>query len=89
LRDWKFSVAVETLPTSMMRAYARFTGQVLATAHARSGDPVAIAAYIGKSGALVDAIGQFAVEYADQNARDYEALVKAVIAGKIKSQTGV
>ena len=89
MRDWKFSIAIETLPKSLMQSYAHLTGRVLAMAHARGGDPVAISAYIGKSGALVDALGQFAVDYADQSARDYQAFVNAVMEGRIVSQTDV
>jgi len=89
LRDWKSSVAFETLPTDFLHSYAKFTGRVLAMAHARGGEDVAIASYIGKSGALVDAIGQFALDYADQNARDYDALVRAVTAGRIRAQVDV
>ena len=60
----------------------------LARAHARSGDRVAIASYIGKSDAFDHAIAEFAVTYADQNQRDYEALQAAIKQGTIKAETG-
>lgn len=72
-----------------MTVYARICGWSLARAHARSGDRVAIAAYVGKGAAFDTAIASFANAYADVNERDHEALVRAVHAGRIKARRGV
>jgi hypothetical protein len=64
-------------------------GWTLARAHARSGDRIAIAAYLGGSDAFDRAIAQFAVAYADQNERDYQSLVDAVKSGRITAEQGV
>jgi predicted alpha/beta hydrolase len=69
--------------------YGRLCGTVLARAHARWGDRVAIASYLGRSDSFDRAIGKFAVAYADQNERDYEALIKAVKSGRVVAETGV
>ena len=78
LRDMKASAVVETMTPFGMTFYARMCGWTLARAHARSGDPVAIAAYLGAGDDLDQAIAEFSAGYADQNSRDYEAFVKAV-----------
>ena len=72
-----------------MTLYARVCGATLARAHARSGDRIAIAAYLGKSDAFDRAIADFATAYADQNERDYQALVDAVNSGRLEAQTGL
>lgn len=69
--------------------YARLCGRVLARAHARSCDPVAIASYLGAGDAFDRAIGRFADAYADQNERDYEALLAAVSGGRLATETDV
>ena len=89
LRDMKGSAEVETMLPDGMAAYARMCAWTLARAHARSGDRIAIAAYLGKSDAFDHAIADFAEAYADQNERDYEQLVEAVKKGTIEAQTGV
>jgi hypothetical protein len=89
LRDWKFSLTVEEMDAVTMRAYAQLCGQSLARAHARTGDRVAIAAYLGKSAAFERAVADFAAAYADQNQRDYASLEAAVKAGRVAAQTGV
>jgi hypothetical protein len=89
LRDMKGSAEVETMLPDGMAAYARMCAWTLARAHARSGDHVAIAAYMGKSDAFDRAISEFAEVYADQNERDHERLVDAVKKGSIQAQTGV
>jgi uncharacterized protein (DUF2252 family) len=89
LRDWKASVDVEVILPKGMAVYARMCGWTLARAHARSGDRIAIASYLGNSDAFDRAIADFAETYADQNARDYQALVDAVNAGKVEAQTGL
>ena len=72
-----------------MSVYGRLCARTLARAHARSGDRIAIAAYLGKSDVFDQAIGDFAEAYADQNERDYHALVDAVTAGRIEAKTGI
>ena len=77
LRDWKGSAEVETMVPAGFRAYGQICGWTLARAHARSGDRVAIAAYLGGGSAFDQAIRVFAESYADQNERDHQALVEA------------
>ena len=69
--------------------YAQMCGWTLARAHARSGDRIAIASYLGKSDVFDNAIADFSVAYADQNERDHQALVDAVKSGRIKATEGV
>jgi uncharacterized protein (DUF2252 family) len=83
LRDWKYSIAIETLAPAGLRMYGGLCGWTLARAHARSGDRIAIASYLGGSDVFDRAIADFAAAYADQNERDHEALVAAVAAGQI------
>jgi uncharacterized protein (DUF2252 family) len=89
LRDGKGSVVVETMVPDGMAFYAAICGQTLARAHARSGDRVAIAAYLGSSDRFDQAIADFAEIYADQNAIDHAALVDAITDGRITAQTGI
>jgi uncharacterized protein (DUF2252 family) len=89
LRDWKGSADVDTMASSAMAAYARMCGATLARAHARSGDRIAIASYLGNSDLFDRAIADFSAAYADQNERDYQALVDAVNAGRLEAQTGL
>ena len=89
LRDGKGSVVVETMVPDGMTLYARLCGQTLARAHARSGDRVAIAAYLGSSTRFDEAIADFAETYADQTERDHAALVDAVAGGRVRAQSGV
>jgi len=89
LKDWKGSFAVEGATPLGMAQYGRACGWTLARAHARSGDRIAIGAYLGRGDAFDRAICAFAEAYADQNERDYAALVDAVKRGRIKAQTGV
>jgi len=86
LRDWKFSVTIETMRPDSMRMYAALCGWTLARAHARTGDRIAIAAYLGGSDVFDRAVAQFAAAYADQNERDHDGLVKAVASGRIKAE---
>jgi uncharacterized protein (DUF2252 family) len=83
LRDWKFSVDIENILPSGMRLYGELCGWTLARAHARSGDRIAIAAYLGGSDAFDRAITEFASAYANQNERDHQSLVDAVASGRI------
>ena len=89
LRDWKFSVEIETMIPRGMRIYGELCGWTLARAHARSGDRIAIAAYLGTSDVFDQAVAEFAVAYADQNERDHQALVDAVASGRITAQRDV
>ena len=89
LRDMKGSATVETMPRLSMTIYARLCGWTLARAHARSGDPIALAAYLGKSDQFGKAMVEFSERYADQNERDYKAFVKAVKSGRLAAQQGV
>jgi uncharacterized protein (DUF2252 family) len=87
LRDWKGSATVEAMRPDVMAMYGRACGHVLARAHARSGDRVAIAAYLGKGDAFDRALARFAEAYADQNERDYESLREAVAEGRIAASS--
>jgi uncharacterized protein (DUF2252 family) len=89
LWDAKGSVTVETMDPFGLTAYAKVCGAELARAHARSGDAIAIASYLGTSDSFERALALFAESYADQNERDYELLVDAVKAGRVKAETGV
>jgi uncharacterized protein (DUF2252 family) len=89
LRDWKGSADVDTMTASVMTLYARMCAATLARAHARSGDRIAIASYLGNSDAFDRAIADFSSAYADQNERDYQALVQAVDSGRVVAQTGL
>jgi uncharacterized protein (DUF2252 family) len=89
LWDWKASAAVETMSPRLLAVYGQICGWTLARAHARSGDRVAIAAYLGKSDAFDRAIEVFAEAYADQNERDYRALDHAVRSGRLVAETGL
>jgi uncharacterized protein (DUF2252 family) len=89
LKDWKRSFAFEGALPAGATAYGRMCGWTLARAHARSGDRVAIASYLGKSDTFDRAIASFAETYADQNERDYNALREAVEEGRIKAETGL
>ena len=89
LRDWKYSIAIEALIPRGMRIYGELCGWTLARAHARSGDPIAIAAYLGGSDVFDQAITRFAAAYADQNERDHQALVDAVASGRITAERGM
>jgi uncharacterized protein (DUF2252 family) len=89
LWDAKASVEIEHMDTAGLRAYGRLCGWTLARAHARSGDRVAIAAYLGSGDAFDRAMASFAEGYADQNERDYRALRDAVASGVVAAQTGI
>ena len=89
LRDWKFSMPIEQMIPSGLRVYAQLCGWTLARAHARSGDRIALAAYLGRSAKFDQAIAEFAETYADQNERDYAALQAAVKDGRAEATTGI
>jgi uncharacterized protein (DUF2252 family) len=89
LRDWKGSAEIEQMTPKGMAAYGRLCGWTLARAHARSGDRIAIASYLGTGSSFDRAIVQFAYAYAAQNERDYKALAAAVKSGRITAQRGL
>jgi uncharacterized protein (DUF2252 family) len=87
--DWKGSADVERLPMPGAAQYARFCGATLARAHARWGDRIAIASYLGQGDMFDRAIADFSAAYADQNERDYQTFTAAVNSGQLVAQTGV
>ena len=89
LRDWKFSVDIAALDRVLLTTYGRLCGWTLARAHARSGDRIAIASYLGKADTFDKATTAFAVAYADQTERDHQALADAVTSGRIQAETGL
>ncbi|MGH9233534.1 MAG: DUF2252 domain-containing protein [Acidimicrobiales bacterium] len=89
LRDMKGSALIELFDPEAMNYYAGVCGWTLARAHARSGDPVAISAYLGSSDRFDRAMTDFAVRYADQNERDYDAFAQAIRSGKLEATEGV
>ena len=89
LRDWKGSADTDVMVPQGMALYGQLCGWTLARAHARSGDRVAINAYLGGGKAFDSAIASFSESYADQNERDYDALKAAVAEGRILAQSGL
>jgi hypothetical protein len=89
LWDWKASIDLATVTKRGLHAYARACGWSLARAHARSGDRLAIAAYLGKGESFDRAIVRFATAYAAQNERDYRRLADAVAAADVTALSGV
>jgi len=89
LRDWKGAAEIEQMTPKGLAQYGRLCGWTLARAHARSGDRIAIAAYLGRSASFDHAIARFSNAYAEQNELDYKALVAAVKSGQITAETGV
>jgi uncharacterized protein (DUF2252 family) len=89
LRDWKFSIEIGLLRPEGLQLYGALCGWTLARAHARSGDRIAIATYLGGSDVFDRAIAKFASAYADQNERDYQTLVDAGKSGQVTAEHGV
>ena len=89
LRDMKGSAVVETMAPITLSMYARFCGQTLARAHARSGDPIALAAYLGTKDKFDQSIADFSKRYADQNEHDYQAFCGAIHSGRLEAVEGV
>jgi uncharacterized protein (DUF2252 family) len=89
LRDWKSSPVIEEMQPRSMAVYARLCGWTLARAHARAGDRIAIAGYLGSSSKFDNAVADFAETYADQNERDHAALAAAVDEGRVEAQSGM
>ena len=89
LKDWKASAEIEQMVPKGMATYGELCGWTLARAHARSGDRIAIAAYLGSNDSFDRAILEFSKAYAEQNERDYRALSAAVDSGRVVAQTGL
>jgi uncharacterized protein (DUF2252 family) len=85
LRDMKMTGPIEGITAAQVSMYAELCGWTLARAHAKSGDSATISGYLGKGGSFDDAMGTFAIAYADQTERDYEALVEAERSGRIQA----
>lgn len=86
LWDWKVSLDFETMEPGEAMVYGKMCAWILARAHARSGDRLAIDAYLGTGPEIDNALAKFAVAYADQNERDYQALIDAAKSGRIKAR---
>ena len=89
LRDMKGSALVELMAPVTLRYYAQMCGWTLARAHARSGDPVVMASYLGSEDAFDQSITDFSERYADQNEQDYERFVEAIKSGRLEATEGV
>ena len=89
LRDMKGSALVELMAPATLRYYAQMCGWTLARAHARAGDPVVMAEYLGRDDAFDQSILDFSERYADQNEQDYEQFVKAIRSGRLEATEGV
>ena len=89
LWDWKTSVDLDTILPEGLELYGEVCGFLLARAHARSGDRIAIASYLGKSDSFDRALAEFAVAYADQNERDHAAVRQAADEGRIAVREGL
>jgi uncharacterized protein (DUF2252 family) len=85
LRDMKFSISLEDLAVKVLDRYAELCGWVLARAHAKSGDAAMLSGYLGRSDAFDQALGKFALDYADQTEKDHAALVRAVKSGRLQA----
>ncbi len=88
-QDWKGGVDLEDMQLASGMLYSRICGATLARAHARWGDRVAIASYLGKGDAFDRAIAEFAVAYADQNEKDFAVFSDAVDSGRLAATTGL
>ena len=89
LQDWKGALEIEGIPPSGLETYARICAQTLARAHARSGDRIAIAAYLGGRDVFDEAVGEFARAYADKAEADHAALRQAAADGRITAEYDV
>jgi hypothetical protein len=89
LRDMKGSALVESMTPVGLPFYARICGWTLARAHARSGDPVGIAEYLGPDDAFDQSITDFARRYADQNEQDYDAFLSKIRSGQLEAREGI
>ncbi len=89
LWDWKLSASIETMLPEVMGIYAQMCGWTLARSHARSGDAIAIGAYLGSNDRFDRALADFATSYADQNEQDFDALKRAIATNQVHAITGV
>jgi uncharacterized protein (DUF2252 family) len=89
LRDMKGSALIEAMPPAALAFYAHVCGWTLARAHARSGDAVSLAAYLGRKGRFDDSVADFSQRYADQNDQDYQAFTEAIRSGRLEAVEGV
>jgi len=89
LRDMKGSAVIESMAPTTLRYYAQICGWTLARAHARSGDPVAMSAYLGRDDAFDRSVTDFSERYADQNEKDYQKFTEAVRSGRLEAVEGV
>ncbi|MCR3750563.1 DUF2252 domain-containing protein [Lentzea californiensis] len=89
LRDWKGSAAVESMDAAGLRLYGTLCGWTLARAHARTGDRVAMAAYLDDGKVFDTALAEFAESYADRNEQDYRLVARAAMAGRIEVRSGL
>jgi hypothetical protein len=89
LRDWKYSAEIDAMNAAAMTGYGRMCGWTLARAHARTGDRIAIAAYLGGSGKFDQAVADFGESYADQTERDHAALADAAASGRVQAEMGI
>jgi Uncharacterized protein conserved in bacteria (DUF2252) len=87
LRDWKYAVKIERMNAAALSGYGRMCGWTLA--HARTGDRIAIATYLGGSDKFDQAVAEFAETYADQTEADHAALADAVTSGRVQAQLGI
>jgi hypothetical protein len=86
LRDWKGIAVAESMSPKRMALFGRLCGATLARAHARSGDRISIAAYLGGGDSFDRALVTFAELYADQNEKDHQALVDAIQSGRVPAE---
>ena len=84
--DVKASMPIDELDAVSLAQYAEVCGYALARAHARTGDPAQISGYLGSGEVFDEALREFARAYADQNVRDYNALLQAIKSGRISAQ---
>jgi len=89
LWDWKVSADIETMLPSGMALYGQLCGWTLARAHARSGDAIAIASYLGRGDTFDRAIVEFSEKYADQNEQDHRELLEAIESGRLEAVAGI
>jgi hypothetical protein len=89
LWDWKASADLEVMLPTVLGVYSEICGWTLARAHARSGDRVALASYLGSGDVFDRALTRFASAYADQNEKDHAALVAAIESGRVAAQAGI
>lgn len=89
LWDWKVSPNIAVMPADELLVYGKLCGWTLARAHARSGDRVAVAAYLGKNDEFANSLVAFSAAYANQNEHDFQMLQTAAKSGRIKVESGI